>query len=303
MTIPNYQEVMLPLLRLTAHGAEHTVRGATKMLAKGFNLSDSEINLLLPSGRQTVFENRVGWARVYLKKAGLLLMPRRGVFCITDRGKEVLGTNPNRIDSKFLEQFEEFQEFRAFRRNQGDSSDEIVEDGTSMTPEESIAIAHKNLQAALASELLSKIKECSPRFFENLVIDLLLKMGYGGSREDAGRAVGGSGDGGIDGVISEDRLGLDNIYIQAKRWEGTVGRPEIQKFVGALRGHRATKGIFITTSSFSSDALDYVRTVDTKVVLIDGKNLTTLMIDVGIGVSVVSSVSIKRLDGDYFIED
>lgn len=303
MPIPDYQTLMLPLLRYASDGNEHTTREAVEVLAAEFQLTPAERNELLPSGQQAVFNNRVGWAISYLKKAGLLESPRRGALRITARGKQILSENPERIDVKFLERFPEFIEFRdASRNNKGTTAKESFAIATEQTPEEALEIAHQSLRLSLAQDILSRILSCSPTFFERLVVELLVKMGYGGSRRDAGERIGQSGDGGIDGIIKEDRLGLDTIYIQAKRWQGSVGRPEIQKFVGALQGQRAKKGVFITTSSYTAEAIDYASRIDTKVVLIDGQQLANLMMDFDVGVSVAASYIVKRIDSDYFEE-
>lgn len=303
MPIPDYQTLMLPLLRFAADGNDHTTREAVEVLATEFQLTPTERNALLPSGQQPIFNNRVGWANYYLKKAGLLESPRRGTLRITARGKQVLGENPARIDVKYLERFPEFIEFRdASRNNRETTGTETAAIATEQTPEETLELAHQRLRQSLAQDILSRILSCSPTFFERLVVELLVKMGYGGSRRDAGERIGQSGDGGIDGIIKEDRLGLDIIYIQAKRWQGPIGRPEIQKFVGALQGQRAKKGVFITTSSYTADAIDYASRIDTKVVLIDGQLLANLMIDFDVGVSIAASYIVKRIDSDYFEE-
>jgi restriction system protein len=304
MPIPDYQTIMLPLLRLAEDRREHSAREAIEALANHFQLSDADRKELLSSGQQT-FDNRVGWATTYLKKAGLLESTKRSHFRITDRGLEALRTNPARVDVKFLERFPEFIEFKTRRSDSDRPSAPArtrVEIEETETPEDAIEGAYQSLRNGLANDLIQQIMGCSPAFFERLVVDLLVRMGYGGSRQDAGQAIGKSGDGGIDGIIKEDRLGLDVIYIQAKRWEGTVGRPEIQKFVGALQGQRARKGIFITTSSFSSEALQYASMIESKVVLIDGEMLAKFMIDHGVGVSPVAVYEIKRVDSDYFTE-
>lgn len=301
MSIPDYQSIMLPLLEFAGDGREHTVREAIEFLAARFGLTDQERKMLLPSGQQAIFDNRVGWARTYLKKAGLLESPRRGYFRITSRGLEVLRAKPEKIDVSFLEQFPEFVEFRSRRRETGVSSTELLEQAQE-TPAELLERAYQDLRRELARELLDYVKKCSPQFFEQLVIDLLVKMGYGGSREDAARAIGRTGDEGIDGIINEDRLGLDTLYIQAKRWDGVVGRPEVQRFAGALQGQRARKGILITTSRFSEEAREYAARIDSKIVLIDGDRLAELMIDYGVGVTRVASYEIKKIDQDYFIE-
>ena len=303
---------MLPLLRLAADGSEHRFRDAVEKLAAQFELNDAERAEMLPSGTAPLFDNRIGWARTYLKQAGLLESPKRGWFKITNRGLEVLARAPERIDGNLLDEFSEFRAFRARRKdppseppresipavlNVNQSSNASPSD---QTPEDQLASAYRRLRRELEIELIEQIKASTPGFFERLVIDLLVAMGYGGSRQDAGRAVGKSGDGGIDGIIKEDKLGLDVIYIQAKRWDGTVGRPEIQKFAGALQGQRANKGVFITTSTFSRDAVEYVEVISAKIILIDGEQLATLMIDHNVGVSTVGMYELKRLDNDYF---
>jgi len=301
MAIPDYQTVMLPLLRFAGDKQEHSLREAIDRLADEFKLTEEERKELLPSGQQEVFNNRVGWARTYMKKAGLLETTRRGHFQVTDRGMQVLTKKPARIDVKFLDQFDEFKQFRALRHTR--SIDEQPEEAErDATPEEALESAYKRLRDNLATDLLQQIKATSPSLFEKLVIELLLKMGYGGSRQDAGRAIGKSGDEGIDGIIKEDRLGLDIIYVQAKRWENTVGRPEVQKFAGALQGQRARKGIMITTSSFSAEAEDYASRIDSKIVLIDGEQLAQLMIDHNLGVSPTAAYEVKKIDTDYFTE-
>ena len=302
MAIPDYQTCMLPFLRLLGDGQEHSLRDAEEALAEHFQLTPAERAELLPSGQQGVFKNRIGWARTHLKKAGLLEAPKRGVFKVTDRGLRSLSVNPARIDAKYLEQFPEYIEFRETSRPSTGAAALTEAIPPRSTPEEAIELAHQGLREQLGQELLLRILACSPSFFEQLVVELLVKMGYGGSRRDAGERIGQTGDGGIDGIIKEDRLGLDTIFIQAKRWQGTVGRPEIQKFVGALQGQRARKGVFITTSSYTAEATDYVSRIDTKVVLIDGKQLSSLMIDFDVGVSVSASYIVKRVDSDYFEE-
>ncbi|MBS3767120.1 MAG: restriction endonuclease [Candidatus Cloacimonetes bacterium] len=303
MPIPDFQTIMLPLLKLSNDGEIHYIHDAVNELAEEFGLSDEEQAKLLPSGQQPVFYNRVGWARTYLKKAGLLEDPKRGYFKITDRGKEVLADEPETINMKYLRQFPEYIEFRETTR---DTSEEEIkeEDLEGLTPEEALENAYQRIRKDLSEELLSYVLRSTPGFFEKLVVELLVKMGYGGSQRDAARAVGQSGDEGIDGIIDEDRLGLDTIYVQAKKWKksSSVGRPEIQKFVGALHGKRAKKGIFITTTSFSNEARDYVSNIDPKVVLIDGSRLTDLMIDYGIGVTSRTQYELKDLDTDYFGE-
>ncbi len=298
MAIPDYQTIMLPLLKYLGDNQEHSLRDTIEYLGNKFQLSNEERKELLPSGQQATFDNRVGWARTYMKKAILLEPTRRGYFRITERGKDVLSRNPQKINVKFLGQFQEFMEFRQLRKEKI-----VIPPPTSETPEEALENAYQKLQEGLAVDLIQNVKECSPNFFERLVVALLVKMGYGGSRKEAGQAVGGTADGGIDGIIKEDKLGLDIIYIQAKRWENTVGRPDIQKFAGALQGQKAKKGIFITTSNFSKNALDYVKDIDNKIILIDGQRLAELMIDHNVGVSPLASYEIKKIDTDYFIEE
>ncbi len=299
MTIPDYQTVMLPLLRFAADGQEHSLREAIESLSDHFHLSDDERKALLPSGRQATFDNRVGWARTYMKKAGLLQTPRRGYFTITDSGLRALKTNPDKINVKFLEQYPEFLDFRT--KGKATQTD-VTMPTEERTPREVMEDAYATIRTQLAGELLERIAQSSPQFFERLVVDLLVTMGYGGTRRDAGEAVGGSGDEGIDGIIKEDRLGLEVVYIQAKRWENTVHRPEIQKFVGALSGQNARKGVFMTTSNFSAGAVEYAKGLSVKVVLIDGETLASLMIDHGVGVTPEASYEIKRVDSDYFDE-
>ena len=302
MTVPDYQTLMLPLLKFYGDGQEHSIRKAVAALAIEFNLSKEELNELLPSGSQTTFYNRVGWARTYLAKAGLLEKSRWSVYRITERGKQTLASKPPAIDNTFLRQFPEFLDFKQ-RKGKPSPSNGSNTPKEARTPEEILVDGYTEIRENLTQELLENTMQCSPTFFERLVVELLVKMGYGGSWEDAARAVGQTGDEGIDGIIDEDRLGLDAIYIQAKRWQNTVSRPEIQKFVGALAGKGARKGIFITTSHFSDGARDYAQNIDFKVVLIDGKRLAQLMIDYDVGVTTVNSYHIKRVDSDFFIEN
>ncbi|MBE3128828.1 MAG: restriction endonuclease [Actinobacteria bacterium] len=297
MTIPKYEEIMLPLLEFAKDNKEHQVREAYEYLSKKFKLTDEEIEELLPSGTQSLFENRVGWARTYLVKAGLLESKKRGYFNITKRGSAVLQENLKEINSEYLKRYPEFVDFnKSVRTPSG-------KDKRDSTPFEIIENNFQLIRNNLANELLQKVKESNPRFFENLVVDLLVKMGYGGTRKDAARVIGKSGDGGIDGIIKEDKLGLDVIYIQAKKWEGVVSRPEIQKFVGALEGQKAKKGIFITTSTFSKEAKDYAAQISSKVILINGEQLVNFMIENDIGVSKEMIYEMKKIDIDYFTEE
>jgi len=304
MAIPDYQTLMLPVLKIAADGLEHSLQEAVEALSELFGLTELERKELLSSGQQTVIANRVGWARTYLKKAGLLESTRRGFVRITERGRDVLRAASPAIDNTFLAQFPEYVEFRGSRASKSGGPVEADAAGSEKTPQEEIEDAYQRIRSSLAAELLATVMSCPPDRFERFVVDLLVKMGYGGTRRDAGQAIGRSGDGGIDGIIKEDRLGLDAIYIQAKRWGGDngVGRPEIQKFAGALQGHRARKGVFITTSYFTRDAEDYVSRIDSKIVLIDGEMLAQLMIDYGLGVTSVAAYEVKRIDSDYFID-
>lgn len=301
MAIPDYQTCMLPLLKFYGDGQEHTNLDSVDALAQDFRLTDEERRKMLPSGVR-LFDNRVNWARTYIKKAALIESPKRGIHKITKRGLEFLKEKPPQISAASLEKFQEFKDFRAIRH----VKEEVEEPELGFndkTPEETLEGAYQKLRGDLAAELLQRLKACSPSFFERLVVEVIVKMGYGGTRQDAGKAIGKSGDGGIDGIIKEDKLGLDAIYIQAKRWENTVGRPEIQKFIGALAQQRAKKGLFITTSSFSSEAEDCVSRIEAKIVLIDGETLAQMMIDHDVGVSIVGSYEVKKIDSDYFSEE
>ncbi|MGF6928794.1 restriction system protein [Chitinophaga sp. W2I13] len=306
MPIPDYQTIMLPLLQLISDNQEHNLKDLIEMLSKDFQLTEEERAELLPSGQSFVFSNRVGWARTYLKKAGLLSSPKRGCLQITDRGHLVLKRKPSKIDLHLLKEFPEFIEFQNLKKEDETTlakEENNIESISRQTPQELIDSAYQSIRASLAQELLERIKGLTPIFFEKLVLDLLLKMGYGGSIKDAGKSTKLTNDEGIDGIIKEDKLGLDFIYIQAKRWTDTsVGRPDIQSFVGALDGQRASKGIFITTSTFANTAREYVKTISKKVILIDGQELSEYMIDYGLGVSTIQTFEIKRIDSDYFDE-
>lgn len=302
MPIPDYQTVMLPLLKIAASRGRIKIKDARELIIKEFNLSEEEKAALLPSGKQPIIHNRIGWASTYLRKSGLLSLPQRGVIEITERGKKVLEENPSSINVKFLEQFPEFIEFRTISDDETTSESAKPVDENPGTPEELLELSHAELKNQVLSEIVEKLKTASPQFFESLVVDTVVKMGYGGSRKDAGKAIGRSGDEGIDGIINEDRLGLDVIYLQAKRWEGNVSRPEIQKFAGALQGKRARKGIFITTSDYTSEARDFAKNIDSKIILISGKQLAELMWEHNIGLSTAATYEVKKLDLDYFIE-
>jgi restriction system protein len=305
MPIPDYQVIMLPLLEFIGDKQEHSLQEAIFHLTKIFNLTEEEQKELLPSGKQSRFTNRVGWTRTHLKKAGLIYYSRRGYFKITERGLQVLANKPDNLNANFLKQYDEYIEF-CYSKNSGKINNsqeyQTTIDQSAETPEEILETVYQKLQENLSEEILETIKQCSSYFFEFLVVDLLVSMGYGGSRKEAGQAVGKSGDEGIDGIIKEDRLGLDIIYIQAKRWDNIVSRPEIQKFAGALLGQSAKKGIFITTSDFSQGAIDYVAHIDSKIILINGSRLTELMIEHNVGVTSVAKYEIKKIDSDYFTE-
>jgi len=304
--IPDYQSLMLPLLRLVSDKQEYKYRDLIEKLAIEFQLSDEERKEPLASGNQAIFDNRVGWAKTYLKKAGLIDAPKRATFVITELGLQTLKENPDRIDAKYLRKFPAFLEFVHAGKTESEGEGEAIsQEITAQTPEENLDKAYQRIRKSLADELLAKVIDLSPAFFERLVIELLVKMGYGGSIKDAGKAIGKSGDEGIDGTIKEDRLGLDIIYVQAKRWKtgNVVGRPEIHKFVGALAGQGAKKGIFITTSSFTKEALDYTPKNETKIVLIDGERLAQHMIDFNIGCTIQQTYELKKINSDYFYEE
>ena len=303
MAVPDFQTLMRPILELHEDGSEKDRAPLKEALAQRFELTDEERAELLPSGGQRLFDNRIGWSLTHLAHAGLIDRPRRGVTCITDRGRQVLTDHPNRVDMSVLNQFDEYLEFRGAGKRDAHQPTPVASDDSS-TPEERLQVAHQELTAALIEDLRDRVLAVDPDQFERLVIDLLVAMGYGGSRSEAGQRLGRSGDEGIDGVIREDRLGLDAIYVQAKRWDPSrsVGRPDVQAFVGALQGQRASKGVFITTAGFSSGAKDYATGIGSHVVLIDGHELAELMIEHDVGVSTRQTYEIKRLDEDYFAE-
>ncbi len=304
MAIPDFQSIMLPLLRLLIDGKEHPSQECIRILAEHYKLTEEERKEQLPSGKGILFNNRVAWGLAHMYKAGLLDRPKRAHYQITDRGREALASGLDKMTLKYLDQFPEHIAFR----KRADAPESVIP-GTSQppvpvdTPEEALESAHQELKETLASDIIQAIKQCSSEFFERLVVDVLVKMGYGGSRKEAGQAVGKAHDGGIDGIIKEDRLGLDIIYIQAKRWENVVGRPEIQKFAGALLGNHARKGILITSSYFSKDAIEYVSHIEGKIILIDGPRLADLMIEHNVGTTTVATYEVKRLDSNYFIEE
>lgn len=307
--VPDYQSLMLPLLQALSDGETHHIRALREHLARKLNLDATALADKLPSGRQSTFNNRVGWAKTYLDKAGLLETPARAQLRITPLGRKVLQERPAQINNLYLLQFSGFQAFRGtptgseMPAHMNEPAQLLHTQDANLTPDEVMEKAYSRLQKEVENQLLQSILSSSPSFFEQLVVDLLVRMGYGGSLEDAGHAIGGSGDDGIDGIIKEDRLGLDTIYIQAKRWtDKTVGRPDVQGFAGSLQGARARKGVFITTSRFSAEAKDFVSRIDSKIVLIDGPQLVRLMFEHGLGVSTNRSYHIKRIDQDYFEE-
>ena len=301
--IPTYEEIMLPFLKLLSDGKEHSLNETHDKLAAHFRLTERETSELLPSGQQPVFRNRIGWARTYLKKAGLLTSPKRAHFALTDRGRALLKENPKEITSNYLKRYDEFVDFQTIKRDKpvkGKEQKGFLDQFSNQTPEEALEYTYQKLKSEISKEVLGTVKNCSPGFFEKLVIDLLIKMGYGGSRKDAGEALGKTGDGGIDGTIKEDKLGLDIIYIQAKRWENTVPVKEIRDFAGALMSKKAKKGIFITTSSFPSGAYEFVKAIEHKIILIDGQQLAELMFENNVGLTTVEAYEVKKIDMDYF---
>jgi restriction system protein len=302
MAIPDFQSVMRPVLAEVADGAPISLKALRERVTEQFQLSDVERHEMLPSGQQTVINNRIGWARTYLNKAGLLSIPSKGLVQITERGREALVSGPQRITIRWLKQYPEFGAFHGARPD-NDAAIIQAEPVEDITPDEQLAQAHQALSQSLADELLAQVRGASPMFFEQLVVDLMIAMGYGGSRKEAGRATQQTNDGGIDGIIKEDKLGLDVIYLQAKRWSNTVHRPEIDKFIGALTRQRARKGVFITTSEFSPGAREAALGLDIKVVLIDGVELARLMVENNLGCNVKQVYEIKQLDSDYFTED
>jgi restriction system protein len=301
MAVPDFQSIMLPMLKLLGDKKERRVGEMIESLSDYFELSEEEKKEPLTSKNEPVFHNRVRWTLFYLRKAELVNRTKRGVGKITKRGLDVLKSKPKKIDMKFLEQFPEYKQFRNLpAKKQKKKQADLIETTEKNTPQDLLDSGYKAFRNNLVQELKGELRKCDPSFFEKLVVDLLVAMGYGGSHKDAAAVIGKSGDEGIDGLIKEDRLGLDVIYLQAKRWENTVGRQEIQKFAGALQGKRAKKGVFITTSDFTKNAHEYVNTIEAKIILIDGEKLTQLMIDYDLGVSPKESYQIKELDSDYF---
>jgi len=307
MAIPDYQTLMLPVLTAAAKG-ETRAAVVAQTVADQLGLSESEREEMLPSGKQNVLMNRIHWAKFYMTKAGLIDSPKRGIFVASKAGRSLLASSPARIDVELLKSFPAFSEYYRQFAVRGDSSAVVADVSVVVpdaTPEAQIDAAQTVLVAALKADLLQRVLEQTPSFFEGLIVDLLVAMGYGGSHEDAARKLGKAGDGGIDGVIDEDRLGLDRIYVQAKRYAigTTVGRPEIQGFVGSLVGLGAGKGVFVTTSGFSKQALEYASGLRERVILIDGARLTELMVEFGVGVRTSRVIEVKRLDEDFFSDE
>jgi restriction system protein len=300
MPIPDYQSLMLPALRFAGDRKEHSLAEFRQRISAEFKLSDQELADRLASDSQTVFANRIGWAVQYLKAALALKSIKRGVYQVTDRGLALLKDKPSEITVKTLRQFPEFLEFHGHGAAAGSAATTAPASETKATPEESLELSYQTLREALATELLETIKTGTPAAFEKIVVDLLVAMGYGGSVEDAGKVVGKSGDGGIDGIIKQDKLGLDFLYVQAKRWKDVVGSPEVMKFSGSLTKKHANRGVFITTSFFSKDALEYIEEMPQRIILIDGRRLASLMIEHNVGVAPAKTYTLKRLDQDYF---
>lgn len=303
MAVPGYESFMMPVLKILSNGQVWRRRDVSERAAELMGIAPDDKALMLPSGKSPVYISRAGWAITYLKQAGLLEVPSRGTYRITERGRAVLGRNLERLDSTTLEEFSEFREFLGRERPPRTAAATTPAEpppAEEYSPEENLTKAYRVLRAALAAQLLDTLKAVEPGRFEEIVIDVLQAMGYGGGREGAARAIGRVGDGGIDGILEEDRLGLDTVYVQAKRWQGNVGRPDVQAFAGALQGQRASKGVMITTSDFTHDAKEYAKALTTRIVLIDGQRLAEMMIDHDVGVSVEATYTVKRLDSDYF---
>lgn len=302
MPIPDFQACMLPLLQTIQDGVEHQYKQVKQYLITHFNVSEAELKEMLPSGRAYLFDNRVGWANTYLKKAGLVQSQRRGFLQITDEGKKLLASKPERLKVSDLKKYDSFRDFHEIKDKNYDSIDDVPIAISERSPEEIIDNSFESIKIDLITDLLETIKSCTPLFFEKLVVDLIITMGYGGTRREAGKAIGKSGDGGIDGIINEDKLGLDSIYIQAKRWEATVPIKEVRDFAGSLLSKKARKGVFLTTSDFPKSAYEFVSSIEPKIILIDGKKLAELMIEHNVGVSLKTTYEIKNIDIDYFEE-
>ena len=306
MPIPDYQTLLYPIMKIVQDGELHSTQEIEREIIKSFHLSEEETTRLLPSGTQRVTMNRIGWSKTYLKMAGLIEFPKRGFLKITRSGEELIKSGISNIDRNILSQYPEFVNFLHKSKNETESGE--LEKGIEIseyiqTPEELIASNVKRLNDRLSSEIMESISKCTPQFFERLVVDLLLKMGYGGSFQEAGKVIGKSGDGGLDGEINEDKLGLNKVYIQAKRWQKDIGTPEIRNFVGALAGAKTKKGVFITTSRFLPSVYQYLKNTEYNIVLIDGDKLTELMIDYSLGLSVAAEYRIMKIDSDYYEEE
>lgn len=302
MSVPDYQQYMYPMLELLNNRDELRITDIANALAEHFRLSQTDLEDRVPSGKKSRHYDRVGWAATYLKQAGLLRSPKRAYYTITERGRNVLQSG-DQVNTNYLYRFSEFQEFQSRTRTNDDSAENQERLLISSTPDEILSTAYSDLRNTLAAELLERILQASPKFFEQVVIDVLLAMGYGGSRSDAAKRVGQSGDGGIDGIINEDRLGLDVIYLQAKRWKNVVGARELRDFAGSLEEKKAVKGVFITTSDFTREAQEYVSRIGKRIVLINGNELAQFMIDFGVGALVRETYVIKKIDEDYFTEE
>jgi restriction system protein len=300
MAIPGFDYFMLPILQKAEDGKEYYFRDVMEEIINETQLTEEERTKLLPSGSTLVVNSRIGWARTYLTKAGLIKKTKRGCFIISQDGIKLLKTKPKEISLKLLDQYNSFKSWRIHNITDNEKVENINQD---ITPDELIENELQVIKKQLEDDLLEQLKQVSPSKFENIVVDLLVKMGYGGSKREAAQVVGKTGDGGIDGIIKEDKLGLDAVYIQAKRWDSQVGRPEIQKFAGALLGQKAKKGVFLTTGTFSNDAFKYAENLDTKIVLIDGHYLTELLFEYNLGVNISKIYEIKKIDSDYFIEE
>ena len=310
MPVPDYQTLMLPLLKIAGDGQEHQTSDVADRLARDFKLTEEERQQLLPSGKQTMFTNRVAWAKTYLVQAGLLEATKRAHFRITDRGRKALTDTPVRIDNEYLSQFPEFIQFRERSHPPGkpvssDASELTATSVETQTPDELLRSTVKQIEAVLGKELLNRVLQAPPAFFERLIVKLLLAMGYGGSEDNSGRIVGQSGDGGIDGVIDQDALGLERVYVQAKRYglENAVSEPEIRAFTGSLGAAKASKGVFVATSYFTQPARSFVERHPFRIVLIDGAQLVTLMIRYNVGVRIDEILYLKKVDEDFFLDE
>lgn len=307
MPIPDYQSLMLPVLQIAAEG-ETKVAIVADIIADDLGMTPEERETMLPSGKQRLLHNRIHWAKFYMSKAGLIDTPKRGFFIASDSGRKLLASSPQRIDNETLKNIPEFLAFYRSNGSHAPTNENLLTKAATdadTTPEEQVDAAQAVLNKILRADILERILANTPTFFERVIVDLLVGMGYGGSHENAALRLGRSGDSGIDGVVDEDRLGLDRIYVQAKRYAShiTVQRPDIQAFVGSLVGYGATKGVFVTTSKYSSGAKDYANQIPQRVILIDGNRLTELMIEHDVGVRTSRTISLKRIDENFFAEE